>query len=409
MNKKVYAIDKMLYRLINHSLYNIVFWIAVIFSIMVRVHLAPQCISGDYKGFITNWITAYAKEPFWQSFGHAITNYYEPYNFLLDLFAHLPFPAWVWISFSSCLAEYVTAFYLYKLVFLVGSGQGIKYTQHIAQFVVIAVLFLPMAMMNGALWKQCDAIYTCFAIMGLYYFIKDQYTISFVFLAISFLFKLQAVFIVPFFLIMYICRQNFSVMKFVWLPSLYVIAGIPAILLNRGFHATYLTYFKQTQDVPMMSASSPSIYRFGLKNFEAFGNTAIFITIIVLMLATVYLYAHKKCIDKNMMFYFAGWIVMTCFVFLPEMHERYDYMALILLTAYIAAYKKKLLWCVVIMNLCTAMTYSYYLFDFNDISLSVIALFYNVAYAVITMDVIHTIKGNKTDYDKKMEQNCGDE
>ena len=142
----------------------------------------------------------------------------------------------------------------------------------------------------------------------------------------------------------------------------------------------------------MMSASSPSIYRFGMKNFEAFGTAAIFITIAVLMIVTGFLYLHREHLECRSMFYIAGWMVMTCFVFLPEMHERYDYMALILLTAFIVAYRHRLIWCMVVMNLCTAMTYSYYLFDFNDISLSAIAFAYNIAYAVITVDVVRSIR-----------------
>ena len=389
---KLYAFDRAVFRLAHKYLFEIMFWISILFSVVIRIHLAPQCISGDYKGFITNWVTAYASEPFWKSFGHSITNYYEPYNFLLDLIAHSLFPAWALIALSSGIAEYVTALYLYRIVILTGTGDSPLHTRRVAQLASAAVLYLPMAMMNGALWKQCDAVYTCFAVISLYYFLKEKYTATFVLLAVSFLFKLQAVFILPFYLMMYLCRQKFSIVKFFWLPFLYIVAGIPAILLKRGFHATYLTYFRQTQDVPMMSASSPSIYRFGMKNFEAFGTAAVFITIAVLMIVTGFLYLHREHLERRSMFYIAGWTVMTCFVFLPEMHERYDYMALILLTAFIVAYRHRLIWCMVVMNLCTAMTYSYYLFDFNDVSLSAIAFAYNIAYAVITVDVVRSIR-----------------
>ena len=390
--KKVNAIDKVLYRLINRYLFEIVFWIAVLISAIIRMHLAPQCISGDFTGFITDWTKSYAGKPFWQAFGYQITNYYEPYNFFLDLIAHLSVPVWGSVAFASCLAEYVTAFYIYHIVLSVGTDGSEVDTKHMAQLASVIVLYLPMAMMNGALWKQCDAVYTCFAVISLYYFMKEKYTKSFILIAISFLFKLQAVFILPFYLIMYICRQKFSILKFLWIPFLYVLAGIPAVIAQRGIRTTYLTYFKQMQDDPMMSSSSPSIYRFGMGDFNAFGMAAICITIIVMMAAACYLYAHREAINLKAIYYLAGWITLTVFVFLPEMHERYDYMPLIILSSFIFIYRPRLVWCIVVMNLCTAMTYSYYLFDFNEIPLIVIALFYNLAYAAITVDFIHMIR-----------------
>ena len=392
--KKVYAIDDLLHKIINRYLFEIAFWAAICMSVIIRIHLAPQCISGDFNGFITGWTNAYAGKPFWQALGYPITNYYEPYNFFLDIISHLPFPIWGAVAFASCLAEYITAFYIYRIVFLIGTNGNAKHTKCIAQITTVSILYLPMAMMNGALWKQCDAIYTCFAVISLYSFLKEKYTKSFVMLAISFLFKLQAVFIFPFYLVLYICKQKFSILKFLWLPLLYFLAGIPAVIAQRGVRTTYLTYFRQMQDVPMMSSSSPSIYRFGMKDFSAFGIAAIFITLTILMIATCYLYIHRDAINAKTMYYLAGWITLTCFVFLPEMHERYDYMPLILMTSFIVAYRPRLIWCMIIMNLCTAMTYSYYLYEFNEIPLIIIALFYNFAYAVITVDFIRTSRVN---------------
>ena len=397
--KKDYSIDIFLYKLINRNLFEIAFWVAICMSVVIRIHLAPQCISGDFTGFVTDWTTAYASKPFWKALGYPITNYYEPYNFFLDIIAHLPFPVWGTVAFASCLAEYVTAFYIYRIVLLIGTNGNIKYTKNMAQIATVSILYLPMAMMNSALWKQCDAIYTCFAVISLYCFLKEKYTESFVVLAISFLFKLQAVFIFPFYIIIYICKQKFSILKFLWVPFLYIVAGIPAVIAQRGIRTTYLTYFKQMQDVPMMSSSSPSIYRFGMRDFNAFGMIAVFITITILMMTACYLYLHREAINVNMMYYLAGWISLTCFVFLPEMHERYDYMPLILLTSFIVVYRQRLIWCMIILNLCTAITYSYYLFEFNEISLIVIALFYNVAYAIITVDFIRVIKANRGNFE----------
>ena len=392
--KKVYSIDRLFWGLINRYLFELAFWIAVCMSVIIRIHLAPQCISGDFTGFITGWTKAYGSKTFWQALGFPITNYYEPYNFFLDFIAHIPVPIWGSVALASCIAEYATAFYIYHIVLSVGTGGSPEHTRHMGQLASIIILYLPMAMMNGALWKQCDAIYTCFAVISLYYFMKEKYTKSFILFAISFLFKLQSVFILPFYLIMYICRQKFSILKFLWVPFLYILAGIPAVIAQRGIRTTYLTYFNQMQNVPMMSSSSPSIYRFGMKDFSAFGMIAIMITIAVLMVTACELYVHREAINVKVMYYLAGWSALTCFIFLPEMHERYDYLPLILLSSFIVIYRPRLVWCMIVMNLCTAMTYSYYLYEFNEIPLIVIALFYNLAYAVITVDFIRTVRVN---------------
>lgn len=427
MKKEIYGIDSFIFGIINGGneekgkekknrkicLFDIIFWILIVFTIAIRVHLAPISISGDFKGYFTDWMNSYSKEPFWKAFGHSFTDYYEPYNFLLDLFGHTKLPGWLCISMSSCFFDYLSAYYVYKIVKMllldnkssfIGKFSFINNIEVSGEFVVdqlsrlaaIVSLMLPIVVMNGALWKQCDSIYTCFSIISIYYFFKEQYTVSFLLYGMSFMFKLQSIFLLPFLLIMYICKQKFSLTKFCYIPVMYVLAGIPAVICKRGFHATYLKYLVQTQEVPMMSALSPSIYRFGMDYFREFGMYAILLTISVFMIMTALCYLYRKNLDRQTCFYLVGWSVITCFLFLPAMHERYDYMGLVILSVYMIIFNHKYIWTIIVMNICTTMTYSYYLFDFDSVSLEWITVAYNIAFAFITVDLIRRICRNNT-------------
>ncbi len=61
-----------------------------------------------------------------------------------------------------------------------------------------ALLLCPTVILDGAYWCQCDIIYTTFLLFALYYFFKDNSRLCLIFVGISFAFKLQALFLVPF-------------------------------------------------------------------------------------------------------------------------------------------------------------------------------------------------------------------
>ena len=351
--------------------------------------LAPQTISGDYNVTLMGWIQEYRKYTFWEALGKTIGNYYVPYNIFLNVVARIPGELWLWITITSCLAEYVGAYYIYKLLYYI-SGDKNR-----AIMVSEVLLFLPVTILNGALWKQCDAIYTCFIILSLYYYFTDNMVKTFIFLAVGYSFKQQIIFIIPFFIIMYFIKKNYSILQFLWIPAVYIIVGLPCVWAQRGIRETYSVYLRQNQGYNEMSWLSNSFYRLGINNYEIFGKSAILITAAIFALALFYTFKNRDNVTCESMLMLAGWCMLTCYLFLPSMHERYDYPAIVIITAFVLMFRKKLVGAALTMNLCSMCAYNFYLFDFqiiDGIPFVVMSVIYLAAYFKYTVDMMTMIK-----------------
>ena len=73
---------------------------------------------------------------------------------------------------------------------------------------------LPTVITKSAYWAQCDAIYSAFVILTLAFLYKQKFIYAFIFLGLALAFKLQAIFIVPFYLYCYFANKNFSIGNF---------------------------------------------------------------------------------------------------------------------------------------------------------------------------------------------------
>jgi len=381
-NRHLNPLDKFLVGIIEKYIYEIAIALLILFSLVIRYKLTTfkfngDYISGDFQGFLRVWVNYYRELGVVKGLGRSIGDYFVPYNLILAAISVIPiFDEGIWISAVSVFGEYLGALFMFKILNHLTGGNRKR-----AAFAAAMMLYLPMAMLNGSLWKQCDGFYTAFIFIGLYYFFKKKYDPAFVFFAIAFIFKLQTLFFVPFLIVMYICYHEFSILKFLWFPGLYLVAGIPALICGRSLASTYLVYFKQT-DVGKMTVGFPNIYVLGIDSYEAMTVPALMITLAVLVIAACFFKSKREQLDQKLMFAAAGYLVMTCVMFLPAMHERYDYLAILILSMYTLAIDVRLAPAAVIMNICPIFTYGSYLFHMGDnlISYQLMSLMYLFAY-----------------------------
>ncbi|MBR1470024.1 MAG: DUF2029 domain-containing protein, partial [Lachnospiraceae bacterium] len=108
-----------------------------------------------------------------------------------------------------------------------------------------AVLFLPTVVMNSSMWGQCDSIYSSFCILALIFLLKKSYRRAYIMLGIAFSFKLQTVFIIPFFLTYYSVKKDHSIFLYLWTVLVLELSGIPSYLMGRDISAPFQIYFFQ--------------------------------------------------------------------------------------------------------------------------------------------------------------------
>ena len=356
----------------------------LVISAVIRIIFTPITSSGDYNLYLLPWVEEYRKLGVVRGLSTTIGDYYVPYNLIMALTAALPWPPYVMISLSSCVADYVGAFFLYKIALLILDDKNQGNETGKAKIIAVSILFLPCVVLNSSYWKQCDAVYTCFMIIALYMLLKEKYFLMFFFYSISFCFKLQAIFMLPFLLIIYMVKKKYSLFHFFMVPLMYLLIGIPSVIMQKGIRATYGVYFHQTNEWHKMSVNFPNIYKFGLGEYDSMSKYAILITIVIFIIATLYCYYYRKGFDRYNTVALCAWSIWTCCMFLPSMHERYDYAAILLVTVWaLSSGCAKNIWIAIAMNFCAMMSYSNYLFDTN-IDILFIAIIYCVAYFAAT-------------------------
>lgn len=174
MKSKVTRFDNFLFGLFDRYLYEIAMVFILVISVVIRMYLTTKAISGDYNCFLCGWVGEYRAYGVTKGLVVSSSNYYVLYNYILALASVTPWKPYVIISLTSCMADYIGAYFLYRISLLILNERDCENAVRKAQMISVACLFLPCILMNGALWKQCDSIYTCFLIIALYMCLMEQ-------------------------------------------------------------------------------------------------------------------------------------------------------------------------------------------------------------------------------------------
>ncbi len=392
-------LDKFLGNLIDKHLDAVAMGLLLVLAVAARLCLMPETeLSPDYNTYYLDWVNSYREYGIIAGLGKSIGDYYVPYNVMYAICSLFPCEPYVPITVFSTIAEFVSAYYIFRIVKLLISKSGKEnvISERGAGFIGVCTLFLPFVLFNGALWKQCDAIYVVFLVISVYHLLSENYRWAFVFLAIAFGFKLQAIFFIPMFLVVYIIKRKFSILEFLWIPFIYLLMGLPSVLCRKGIKATYLAYLSQTNEVQTegygMVSYYPNVYNFGLDDFsEILKVPAIALVAAMMILIAVYAYHHREAFEsaENMLLLglFMGW---TCCMFLPGMHERYDYAIVLLMTALCLGIKKELIPIAIAMNVSSFLVYVIVLFRYPNLSMTVISALELTAFVYLGIKVLNT-------------------
>ena len=385
--EKKNCLDGFLDKIIDKHQEKLVLGILVILAIGIRLLLMPNTeLSPDYNTYYLDWVNQYREYGLLVGLGKTIGDYYVPYNVMYGLCSLLPCEPYIPLTIFSMIAEFVSAYYIMKIVSFLCAYESDTNAAKRALFVGAGTLFLPFVVFNGALWKQCDAIYVVFIVIALYHLIRDNYRLSFVFLAIAFGFKLQAILFVPLFFVAYLVKKGFSIFEFVWIPVMYLIMGLPSVVLKKGLRATYFAYLSQTNEVQTegygMVSYYPNIYNFGLDDYDRYLKLpAMMLTALLLLVIVIFAFRYREYYKDNLNLLMLGlFMAWTMCMFLPGMHERYDYGIVLLMTALCFSVKKELMPTAIVMNISSLLVYIIVLFGVKSIPIIMVSIIELAAY-----------------------------
>ncbi len=390
--------DSFIFSLFEEHADIVVFTVLFLISVFLRYRYVPlvDYRSGvsDYNYFLLPWVKTYRQLGVVKGLRQGVGNYYVPYNVFLALISKLDIKPYIPIALFSIIFDYIIALFIYKTALELKKIRKLQISDRNIKCFAMLFALLPIVIENSSIWKQCDSIYSGFLLIALFYFLKGKYNTAFVFIGIAFSFKLQAIFILPFLILFYIGKKEFSIFKFLWIPLIFLLCGLPAILCGRSAADTYMTYFHQAESIHMF-VNFPSIYALGMEDGEIYFQLALFMPVILFLFSLLFISRYKSPVSSFHWLYIAAWCFITCNEFLPAMHERYDFFAVILLTFIAIFFRNKILIPVIVIHLVSACTYGACLYG-RELNYTILACFYLASYCWISYDLFTCLsKENK--------------
>lgn len=340
--------------------------------------------SDDFNSFLSPWWTV-IKSGGAGGLATQVGNYNIPYQIITFLFTLLPFGPLYSYKILSVVFDFVLAVSAGLLVRSLGS----KNSSVRGAVTYAVVLCSATVIFNSAFWAQCDSIYVSFILLSIYFMKKDKNILAFVMLGVSFAFKLQMIFILPFFIFCYISGRKLSVLHFLIIPAVDFIMCLPAVLLGRNIADIFTIYVQQTDYGKQISMNFPNLYSFmcntaDINNYYLFKGFSIVFTVLVLgMGLSLIIYKKTDLSNPGTLLLTAIWTVFTCLMFLSSMHERYAYLLDVLAVIY-AAVTLRHVWLPVVCQLISLRGYCYYLFGYDVLDIKLTSAIYLGVYAFVT-------------------------
>ena len=301
--------------------------------------LCLDYVTLDYENFLSKWVDFYRQNGGFKALHYPLGNYNIPYLYFLCLFSYSSINDLYLIKLLSIFFDVLLA---YGAMMLLGKVRE-SIPARIACF--FTVLFLPTVILNGSLWAQCDSIYAALAVLAIYLALDDRPILSVLCFALSFGFKLQAVFLLPVMAVLWL-NGRYKLWHFLLFPVFYVLLVLPAVALGKPFLETLTLYASQTGSIgDGLNYNSPSVYAFfqydpNVTDLAAASRVGI-IAAFVFMGAILVVCAVKRRRLTN------GAVIAAAVLFavgipflLPHMHDRYFFAADVLTVVMAYAFVK---------------------------------------------------------------------
>lgn len=355
--------------------YLLIFAVGItLLSIFIRLFFLDYR-SNDFDGFLNRWFEYFKTNGQFKALATYDGDYNAPYLTLMVLFTYLPFNPLYMIKGLSILFDFVLAFSCGYLVYDLTNGKN----KRIAGLVAYScILFLPQVILNSSMWAQCDSIYSSFVILSLIFLLKEKYPLSFILLGCAFAFKLQFIFLLPLYVILYICQNKFSIFHFLLIPLTNIVLCLPAMIFGGiPFSKCFSIFGVQINESVCLVLNYPNIYQFIHNNFPYFKLAGIGVMFTLCFSLLIYIihknvkWNHEKILTLSL------FLLTVVTYILPGMHERYMFVGEILSVVYFLLYKKNLP-LVIAINFNAFLTYSIFLNGTSTNLMQIQSLIYGV-------------------------------
>jgi Gpi18-like mannosyltransferase len=360
----------------------IILSLGIFLSIVLRLSLF-DFESVDYRIFLSPWYDFIVGHGRLSALQYDFSNYSPLYLYLLTLATYLPLPKLYAIKLVSISFDFLLAFLVLLVVRLKYENKMIWLSSF------FAALFAPTVFINSALWGQADATYTSMLVAAIYFAIQRRPNLSLVFFSVALSFKLQAIFLFPLFIGVFL-KRRLPIYSFLIIPTTYVASILPAWLAGRPLVELLVTYPMQAGLFSDLTLNAPNLYQWLPNDPGLFEKPGTVLTALLVCSLCLVSWWSVVPLDGDMIVKLA--LVSTLLVpfTLPHMHERYFFAADVISIIY-AFYRPKRFFVPIIVGGASLFSYFPFLFREEPIGLQYLAISMAVALIVVAADLIRSL------------------
>ena len=280
----------------------------------------------DYQDFLTLWVDFFRNNGGFAALDTPVGNYNIPYLYFMALFSYSGIRDLYLIKLLSVFFDVALA---YGSMMLLG-----KFVRSSARRLAcfFTVLFLPTVYLNGSVWAQCDSIYAALAVLSIYLALDEKPVRAMIFIALSFGFKLQAVFVMPVFAVLLIAGKV-KLRHFLVFPITYVLLVLPAVIAGRPFLDTLTLYLGQTGSIgDALNYNSSSLFAIldRVQNTDLASRLAILAAFLFMLAVIAAAFFLRGRLTNRAILGAAVLFAIGIPLLLPHLHDRYFFAADIL-------------------------------------------------------------------------------
>ena len=317
--------------------------------------------SWDIDTVETGWYAQFIKIGRIDAYGTISYHYAPALLYLIDVMTLFRFiPPAVAIKLISIVFDISAAIAVYKLIALKQPDGLLKW----AGFFV--VLLAPTVFVESAMWGQSDIIYTSFLLWSLYFILREKPLFAVLAFSIAFAFKLQAGLFAPLFVILFL-RRKFPFYYFLVIPAVFVVSIVPAWLSGAPFDKLLFVYFTQFDYYHSLSMRAPNLYLFihTEPNYEQKVLIGMIVTMLVVLTYVLLRWLKWKDLSRTSLVFDAAMLAFLIPFFLPKMHERYFFLAGLLLIV-LAFYHPRMIWAALMIQASSLLSFIPYFSGWSD-------------------------------------------
>ena len=370
--------------------------ITVLAAVAVRLAFVNE-VNSDYRAFLSPWYDALAAGGGFRAIGQEIGNYDPPYLYLLAAATYLPLPKIVAIKLVSIAFDVLLAAFAGLIV-------RRRFSVRMAVLAFAVVLFAPTVLINSGYWGQCDSIYAAFCLGSLYFLLRGRTWWACVFFGLALSFKLQAAFFLPALLIMMVVNRR-RLLALLAIPATFIVTLLPAALAGRSWRSLLMVYPNQVTTggnaggfgragggfgaggggfgaggVRPGAASSGGLGTWtqnGPTMFQWVGGSVAWLVLGLAIAALLIVGMGALCwrrrpLTEPQIVLLVTATVLAVPFFLPQMHERYFYLADVM--TIVAAFYLRRFWPVaLVVSACSLLSYFPFLWRTTPVPLPLVA------------------------------------